>query len=408
MPLKGEPTAAAWLNSLSLEEREVARLLWREPMTRQELARRLSLSLSAVSRLLSRLFAARLVTEERQPCQARGRPPALLRLNHDSAYGLGIDIGALYSRYAVADLSGNIVSKHLEKTPLFHTNRDFSDYLCSLAARAQASVYRHRHKLVGIVASISGVVDTEQGLCLFCPNIRGPLDLPVRSVLEQEFALPVAVEDPARMQALAEHLFGGARGHEDFLYVHIGIGVGAGIMLGGRLLRGSVGVAGEIGHIVVGEGNGPRCNCGNRGCLEAYVSARALVRRAREGLEQGIYSSLSAVAGQDYARLTPEAIDAAARAGDKMAFHIVDEAGQRLGSALATAVNLLGTPLVVIGGGLGNLCDSFYAAAERAMRTRALSMLSPRVTIRRSSLDTYAAAHGSAMHALERALDCAH
>ena len=128
------------------------------------------------------------------------------------------------------------------------------------------------------------------------------------------------------------------------------------------------------------------------------------MRKAKEGLEHGIYSSLANVAGRDYAGLTVEAINEAAVRGDKMAFHIIDEAGERLGMAIATAVNLLGCPLVVIGGGIANLGDAFYQAAERAMRTRALPMVSPYISIRRSALDTFAAAWGAATAAIDAAL----
>ena len=391
------------LAGLSDREMAVLAALRRQPMTRQQLAASLGLSTSSVSRLMEPMLRRQFLTEGEAKSQGLGRPSVPLQVRPSIAYGVGLDIGALHSRYVVADFLGGVVTKHVEPTRQFRSNPDFAEYICDLGARAVASVYAYRQQIIGSVAAVSGIVDSARGVCLFCPNIRGPADLPVAEILQRSLGYPTQLEGPARMQALAESRYGVARGCSDVLYIHIGIGVGAGIFLGGRLLHGALGMAGEIGHILVGE-NGPRCNCGNRGCLEAYVSGPALVRKAKEGLERGIYTSLASVAGRDGSRLTVEAINETAIAGDKMAFHIIDEAGDKLGVAIASAINLLGCPLVVIGGGLSNLCDAFYQAAERAMRTRALPMVSPRVKIVRSALDTYAAAWGAAIAAVDSAL----
>jgi len=396
----------AQLSQLAQRELAVLAILRQRPLTRLLLGQRLRLSPSSVSRLLDPMLRQQLLIEESAPSQGAGRPALSLRPNPAIAYGIGLDIGAMHSRYVVSDFCGNVVSKHIEPTNQFRDNRDFAEYASHLGARAAACVYPLRQEVVGVVAAVSGVVDSSKGLCLFCPNIHGPVDIPVADILSRSLGYPAKVEDPARMQALSEQRYGVARDEADFLFVHIGIGVGAGIVLEGHLLHGHIGIAGEIGHIVVGE-DGPRCSCGNRGCLEAYVSGPALVRKAREGLERGTYTSLSNVTGRDHTCLTVEAVNEAAVRGDKLAFRIIDEAGERLGMAIATAVNLLGCPLVVVGGGVANLCDIFYQAAERAMRGRALPMTSPHISIKRSSLDTFAAAWGSATAAIDAALAAA-
>ncbi|MGQ9553194.1 MAG: ROK family transcriptional regulator [Anaerolineae bacterium] len=395
------------LTELSQPELEILAALRRSPVTRLQLAEHFGRSPSSLSRLLGPMLQQKLILEmDGSSTRGVGRPALILQANPAIAYGIGIDIGAMNSRFVVTDFCGNIISKHIEPTRQFRDNRDFGDYATDLGARALASIYSRRKQVVGIVAAVSGVVDSNKGICLFCPNIRGPIDIPAANILMHSLGYPTRIEDPARMQALAEGYYGVAKGANDYLYIHIGIGVGSGIVLAGRMLHGSIGIAGEIGHILVGE-DGPRCNCGNRGCLEAYVSGPALVRKAREGLEHGIYSSLSNVAGRNYAGLTVEVINDAAQHGDKMAFHIIDEAGEHLGIAIATAVNLLGCPLVIIGGGVANLCDVFYQAAERAMRSRALPMVSPYVSIKRSALDTFSAAWGAATAAIDAALPTA-
>jgi len=392
------------LAGLSRREMAVLAALRRQPLTRKHLAGELGLSTSSVSRLIAPLLRRQLLSEGEAKREGLGRPSTPLQVRPSIAYGVGLDIGAMHSRYVVADFLGGVVAKHIEPTRQFRSNPDFAEFICDLGARAVASVYPNRQQILGVVAAVSGIVDSAKGICLFCPNIRGPADLPVAEILERSLGYKTQLEDPARMQALAEARFGVARGYDDLLYIHVGIGIGSGIFLGGKLLHGALGMTGEIGHILVGE-HGPRCNCGYRGGLEAYGSGPALVRKAKDGLDRGIYTSLASVAGRDGSRLTVEAINEAAIAGDKMAFHIVDEAGEKLGVAIASALNLLGCPLVVIGGGLSNLCDAFYQGAERAMRTRALPMVSPRVKIVRSSLDTYAAAWGAAIAAVDAALE---
>lgn len=401
---KGMAGAKEALEGLAGRELAVLAGLRRRPMTRRELAARYGLSASTVSRLLDPLLCRRLVAEDGSEGHGVGRPPVTVRAQADAGYGIGLDVGGMHSRYVVTDFHGSVRACHREPTRSFRGNTDFGDYVVDLGSRALAAVYAQRRRVLGIVIAVSGVVDSARGVCHFCPNIRGPRNLAVGQVLEQGLGYPARLEDPARMQALAESRYGVAGGANDFLFVHIGIGVGSGIVLGGRLLEGAIGITGEIGHIPVSEA-GPRCNCGNRGCLEAYVSGPALMRRAREGLEQGVYTSLSTVVGADGARLSVEAISEAASAGDKMALQIVDEAGEKLGIAIASAVNLLGFPLVVVGGGIANLGDPFYQAAQRAMRLRALAIASPHVRIVRSALDTYAAAHGAATLAIDRALE---
>jgi predicted NBD/HSP70 family sugar kinase len=214
----------------------------------------------------------------------------------------------------------------------------------------------------------------------------------------------VLVDDSACAQALAEVRAGAARGARDFLFVNVGVGIGAALYMDGRLYRGPGGLAGELGHITVDE-SGPLCGCGNRGCAEALVGAPAIVGRARALLAEHTYPSLLVADDSPAAPLTIERLATAAGAGDKLAFQVLNDAGEHLGVAIAAALNLLGSPLVVLGGGIAHAGEPFLDAVQRTVRLRSLPPVARQVRIAPSDLDDSAAARGVALAALDHYLD---
>jgi glucokinase len=253
--------------------------------------------------------------------------------------------------------------------------------------------------------AISGLVDSGRGICLSCANIPGWQDLPLAADLSALLGLPTIVDDSARAQAVAEQRLGKARGLQDFLYVNVGVGIGAALFMDGRPYRGPGGFGGELGHITVDE-HGPRCGCGNLGCAEAMVGARAIVRRATEWLESHTFPSLLAPGSRGSGavgapELTVELLADAAARGDSLAFRVLNEAGEHLGLAVAAAINLLGSPLVVLGGGVARSGDPFVSAVRRTVLLRALPPMAQQVRIEVSALDGIAGAQGVAMSAIE-------
>jgi len=373
------------------------------PISRAALVRKTGISPPTVSKLVESLLKSRLLEEAPPKYASAGRPAKLLRLAGQRACIMAAVVDIRQCTLAAAGLDGKLDDA---RTVHFPTPNTYEKLLDALAehARRLAPDRGEKASALALGLSIPGLIDRRRQQVLLSANLhlldsRFPAD-----DLRQRTGVPVALFHETDALCLGERAWGQARGMDDVVLIDATGGLGMAVMLGGQLMAGHHGLAGEIGHITV-EPRGSKCGCGNRGCLEAYVSGPALVRKAKDGLDRGIYTSLASVAGRDGSRLTVEAINEAAIAGDKMAFHIVDEAGEKLGVAIASALNLLGCPLVVIGGGLSNLCDAFYQGAERAMRTRALPMVSPRVKIVRSSLDTYAAAWGAAIAAVDAALE---
>jgi predicted NBD/HSP70 family sugar kinase len=342
-----------------------------------------------------------------------GRPSTLWHLRPEAAYVVGIDIGAANVRVLLLDLAGQHVYAMHEDTEALYRRAPAGSAVSREIARlvhriVERSPLPHiQPRALGV--ALSGLVDSEHGRCLTCTNIPGWQNLDLVVELTATLDIPVLLEDSARAQAWAEHRYGRAREAQDFLYVNVGAGIGAALFIDGKVYRGPGGLGGELGHITVDE-HGPRCGCGNRGCAEALVGARAIVRRTRELLSDHSYPSLlTTEIGQlpngDLRPFGVEQVVGAASRGDTLAFRVLNEAGEYLGVAIAAALNLLGFPLVVLGGGVARAGDPFIDAVRRVVLLRALPPLVQRVQIERSTLDADAGAWGVGLHAIEAYLD---
>ncbi len=338
-----------------------------------------------------------------------GRPSTLWRLRPEAAYFVGVDVGAACTRVLIIDLAGKPVHAVYEPTAALYARAPggpaVAREVATLVRRALASCPGPNLHPVAAGLAVSGLVDAERGICLSCANIPGWQDLPLAADLSALLGIPAVVDDSARAQAVAEHRIGKAQGLRDFLYVNVGVGIGAALFMDGRPYRGPGGLVGELGHIMVDE-RGPRCGCGNLGCAEAVVGARAIVRRAAEWLESHTYPSLLAPGprgnGEQQApELTVETLADAAAKGDPLAFRVLNEAGEHLGVAVAAAINLLGSPLVVLGGGVTRSGEPFMGAVRRTVMLRALPPLARQVRIEASELDDVAGAQGMAMSTVE-------
>ncbi len=343
-----------------------------------------------------------------RPANGLGRPATTWTLRPDAAYVVGIDIGAQTVRVALLDMAAQPVHTDRMATAALLQQAPGGDAVSPALATlvqqtiAASPVPAARPSAVGI--AISGLVDAVHGVCYSCANIPGWRNLHIGRDLSVLLGTDVLVDDSARAQALAEVRAGAARGARDFLFVNVGIGIGAALYVDGRLYRGPGGLAGELGHITVDE-RGPLCGCGNRGCAEALVGAAAVVARAQALLAEHTYPSLLVADDSPAASLTIERLAAAAAAGDKLAFQVLNDAGEHLGVAIAAALNLLGSPLVVLGGGIACSGEPFLDAVQRTVRLRSLPPVARLVCIAPSDLDDSAAAYGAGLAALDHYLD---
>jgi glucokinase len=202
------------------------------------------------------------------------------------------------------------------------------------------------------------------------PNLPGWRSVPLRQWIQDELGLPTALENDANAAALAEHRFGAGRSTKHMIYVTASTGIGGGFILNGELYNGATGGAGEIGHMTILP-QGPHCGCGNRGCLEALASGRAIAREARERVKCGVPTLIADLAEGDPDRISAKLVAQADAQGDIEAQEILDEAMTYLGVGMANLVNLFNPELIVIGGGLTKMGERLFDPVRRIVDRRA-------------------------------------
>lgn len=368
--------------------------------SRKGLAEKIGFAPSYISTLVAELLGRGLVEEGGRFPSRAGRRRVLLHVVPDLAHVIGVRIGRANTRIVVTDLLGNILL--LKKLPTdIHKGEqhvfDLVDSEVSAALKADSSIK-------GIGIAISGVIDRHSGTVLFWPKVPGWSNVPLKRKIQTKFRLPVVVEDSVRTMALAEKRFGQAKGNSNFVYVVVSMGIGAAIYINDKLYLGSGDLAGELGHTTIDE-RGELCSCGNRGCLEVYASGWAIINRIKNGLQQGVHSSLAGTMERENALLSIETIVEAARNRDQFARTVLWEAGSHLGTGVATIVNLLNPEAIVLGGEAPRAARAFILKPLfTSLRSRTFHRSVRNLKIVVSRMGGEAGAVGAAVLAAERIL----
>jgi glucokinase len=273
---------------------------------------------------------------------------------------IGVDVGGSTVAAGVVDEQGIVLATAVRDTPSDDPGRT-EDVIVEVVGELAAS---REVEAVGVGAA--GFVDAERSTVLFAPNLAWR-DEPLRAAIEGRCGLPVVIENDANAAAWAEVRFGAGRDEDHVVVLTVGTGIGGGIVLGGRLLRGRFGVAGEIGHINIVP-DGRRCGCGLEGCWEQYASGRALVQEAQELAEASpaMARDLLALAGGEPGMITGPMVTQAAQAGDVAALRCFDVVGTWLGRGLAQLAAVLDPGLFVLGGGVSAAGELLRGPAGRA------------------------------------------
>lgn len=372
------------------------------PISQTQLTQVTGLSPSTVSNAAKRLLEGDWIQEERRSSTGgRGRPHVFLRASPNAAFAIGIDVGGQNMRAGLVNLAGEILHSINEKTRPDEGPENILQRVKKMVRQVIADSPILEEKIDGLGLGLSGVVDSETGTCLFCPNLPGWIDIPVAEIFSKEFGGNVIVDDSVRMVALADKYYGHGQNIDNLIYICLGIGIGCAIFIQGNLYRGHKGLAGEFGHITVDE-TGPLCHCGNLGCLEALASAEAIVHRTREAIQSGVYSSISAEIDNIYQNIDVLAIASAIKAGDKLAFDILDKTGEYIGIGIAALINLLNPSTIIIGGGVAQVGEVLLSSIRRTVKRRALGMLSREVPIQQSQLIVNAGIIGGAAAVFDR------
>ena len=284
-------------------------------------------------------------------------------------FSIGVDLGGTNLRIAAVDEHGVLLEKVTLGTQVALGRDRVIHDMCE-AIRHLAHKYEGSGALQGIGIGVPGIIDMKTGTLRESPNLPGWAESPVRAQIEQMLGTRVILENDANAAAFGENWLGAARNVEDMAMLTLGTGVGGGIVLGRAIWHGMTGMAGEFGHITV-EPEGVQCGCGNRGCLEQYASATAVVRMAREAIAQQIAPRLSQAASAN-PEFSAKAVYNLAIQGDEEAKKIFRRVGHALGIVIADLVNALNLPMYVIGGGVSSAWDAFSPVIFDELRKRSM------------------------------------
>lgn len=258
---------------------------------------------------------------------------------------LACDLGGTNLRMAAIDREGNILYRTRRNTPKTERAEEVLAALTEAAKECRENTDLSDISVAGIAIAAPATVNSKDGIVLNAPNLPALDGFRMAAALEEEFGTPAVLENDANAAAVGENTFGASKGVKNSVCITVGTGVGGGLIIGGKILGGIDGTAGEIGHICV-EPFGAPCGCGSRGCIEQYASATAIVRQTRELSGQYPKSELSAET-----KLTSAEIYEAGLRGDELALEVFRRQGFYLGITLSGLINLLNPEVIVIGGG---------------------------------------------------------
>lgn len=361
-------------------------------LSRADIARITHLTRPTVSAIVADLIESAFVIETGQGPSAGGKRPTLLNVNHDGHLILCFDLGSQSFRGALVNLRGEICHE------LAHSSARQNPELALRLVYdlAQKLLDSATAPVIGIGVGTPGLVNSDEGMVIKAVNL-GWNQLPLASLLEEAFDKPVYIANDSQIAALAEYTFGETRKSNNLIVIRIGQGIGAGIVINGRLFSGDGHGAGEIGHVVV-DINGPPCICGNHGCLEALSSTQAILRQAQQA---GIIPQDSRPAGKE---AQWETLMAAVNDGNPAALEVVINSGRHVGAAVANLIGHFNIHHIALTGRVSLFGDLFIKAIQSETRRRVLPEMADTTTVSYTSLNREIVLLGSSALVLQQEL----
>jgi N-acetylglucosamine repressor len=335
--------------------------------SRAEVARITNLTRTTVSDIVADLIAEGLVTEIGMGSSIGGKSPILISLVDDSRYIIGLDLANSQFYGAVINLRGE--TKAMITLPV---NDCIGDAALALVYEIIDVLTRCEFKpLVGIGVGTPGLVNTRDGVVVNAVNLAW-INVPLAQLLQDRYSLPVFVLNDSQAAAMGEYTYGeGSRAGESLIVINVRHGIGAGIVIDGKLFQGDGGGAGEIGHVVAVHEDGLPCRCGNHGCLETVASTQAVVARARQLVQSAAFSGLF----EDSEKITLGTLEKDFAAGDPVACQVVFEAGRYMGIAIANMVGTLNIHKVVLSGDMTRFGEPWLDEIRRTVEQSSLAGL---------------------------------
>ena len=280
-------------------------------------------------------------------------------------FAVALDLGGTQVRAALVDRRGQILNRIAVPTAATEGPEVVLHQLSDAARAMMSGVDTDRVLGVGLCAP--GPLNTQEGIAISMPTIAGFENIHLRERLEQSLNLPVWLENDGTAAALGEWRFGAGAGLQNFVYITVSTGIGAGIVADNRLLRGRLGLAGELGHMTIVR-NGDTCFCGNKGCWEAYASGTAFTRRARQRVALHGHGLLA----ESGKTVDGKAVFAAAAQGDPLAIDLVAEEAEFLGIGIVNLLHLFSPETIVVGGGMSSNLDVLHPGISSKVRDTAM------------------------------------
>jgi glucokinase len=296
---------------------------------------------------------------------------------------IGVDLGGTRVRAVLSSGTGQILARAEMFT---EADQGLEHVLSNIRLTIKAVMdLAEFSNLVGLAVGAPGPLNPYTGVVYSPPNLPGWSNVPLVDILEKATRLPVYLGNDANLAALGEYTFGAGKDYRYLVYITVSTGVGGGVIEDGRILMGAKGAAAELGHMSV-EYDGPRCNCGNLGCLEALTAGPYLRKRAIELLESGQKSKLTDMAGGNLQNITPELISEAAYEGDETAKNLVLDTAFYLGVGVTNILHLFNPEIVVIGGGVSKIGPMLFDRMREVVTERAMPAFHQNVPIVQTSL----------------------
>ncbi len=376
----------------------VLETLWRmQPVSRKDLAAHTRLTAATLTNIVAELLNAGIVHEIGYGEQTVGRRPMMLSFTDTSHFLIGVNISRTDLSIALFDMMLHV--QNLLVCPVTtRLGSSAADTLIHLIRQTIVESGIDLARILAIGITSPGPLSVEEGVIFAPPDFGEWSHLPLGKLVKQAFNLPVWLENDANANALAEHWMGAGRPYNNFVYVENHSGLGSGIILDGRLFTGS-GIASELGHTSI-DRNGPRCPCGNYGCVELYSSGPAIIRQVQEAHAAGADTMLTTAAGPRLAGLTFDHVIEAAQQGDPLACDVLRDASRALGLGLVNAINLIDPEAIIVGHKLKAAGEIALGPLREVIQQQAVPQAAARLNVVPGELPEPAAVTGAACRAL--------
>ncbi len=370
------------------------------PISRAEIARTIGLSIPTVMKITEEFSHKQFVQDVGKGESSGGKRPELLELVPDSKYIIGVGVGRSKTNVLMMNLAGEVFIREIMETGGPAVPEVWISRLIQVIENVIRESGLSRKQILGMGIGMPGILDEKSGKVLFSPDFKWE-NVDMLTPIRERFKMDITIENANRALAMGEYYFGAGVDSRNFLVVNLGHGIGSAIMREGEFYRGSSGSSGEIGHIIL-EKNGPKCNCGNLGCLEAIASGNAIARDAKIAVLEGNATKIMELVNEDINRIEAKTVFEAARLGDRLAIQITERAMQYIGIGLANYINLLDPDLIILFGGLTNAGDIFLKKVKEVLRERQMKFAGRQVKLVISQMGENGTAVGSASLVLKK------